>query len=186
MILNLAVQPREIGNKSARKNLRKGGLIPAVIYSEGQPGIPISVPTNEFFKLYKKRINEVSVFNLLLDGKDHHVIVKARQIHPVTREYVHVDFFELKKDKEISLSIPIKFIGVPACLKTGGVLETSLHSLHVTCLPRHIPDNIPLNIEDMKIGDTIYVRDVVVKNLVIQGTAETPIISVNEEKKDTE
>jgi large subunit ribosomal protein L25 len=92
MILNLAVQARSLGKKSELKNLRKSGLIPAVIYSEGQPGMNISVPTNEFNKLYRKSIGEVAVFNLTLNGNEMHAIVKDRQIHPVSRDFVHVDF----------------------------------------------------------------------------------------------
>ena len=186
MILNLAVQAREIGNKSARKNLRKSGQIPAVIYSEGQPGICISVPTNEFFKLYKKSINEVAVFNLSLDGKEHHAIIKARQIHPVTREFVHVDFLELRKDKELSLSIPISFVGQPVSLRTGGVLETSVHKLNVSCLPGNIPNDIPLNIENLKIGETIYVKDISVKNVVVKDAGDVAVVSVTTVKKDDE
>ena len=186
MILNIAVQSREIGNKSARKNLRKSGQIPAIIYSEGQPGIPISVPTNEFFKLYKKSIGQVAVFKLELNGNEHHAIVKARQIHPVSRDYVHIDFFELEKDKELTLPVPINFIGNPAALKAGGVLETSLQKLNVTCIPKHIPNDIPLNIDELKIGDTIYVKDIKVKNVTIKEAGDEPIISVIVAKKDDE
>ena len=184
MILKLAVQTREIGNKSARKNLRKSGQIPAIIYSEGQPGIPISVPTNEFFKLYKKSIGEVAVFNLMFDGKEHHAIVKARQIHPVTRDFVHIDFFELQKDKEMALSIPITFVGTPVSLKTGGVLEKSILRLNISCIPKNIPEEITLNIAEMNIGDTIYVKDIKVKNVVLTDSKNEPIVSVNAVVKD--
>ena len=179
MILNLAVQSREMGKKSTRKNLRKGGWTPAVIHSEGQPGITISVPTNEFYKLYKKSIGGVAVFNLELDGKEIHAIVKARQIHPVTRDFVHVDFLELHKGKELSLSVPFKFIGTPASLKDGGILETSMRELHVSCLPQHVPEDIPLNIENLKIGETIYVKDIKVENLSIKDAGNIAVISVH-------
>ena len=188
MILNLAVQTRELGNKSSRKDLRKGGQIPAVIYSEGQPGIHISVPTNEFYKLYKKSIGEVAVFNLELDGKEIHAIVKARQIHPVTREFIHVDFLELHKGKELSLAVPFKFIGTPASLKDGGIMEISMRELKVSCMPQFVPEDIPLDIETLKIGETIYVKDIQVENLTIKDAGNLPIISVHAQRaaKSTE
>ena len=179
MILNLAVQSREIGNKSARKNLRKGGAIPAVIYSEGQPGINISVPANEFSKLYKKSIGEVAVFNLNLNGTEIHTIVKARQIHPVSRDFIHVDFLELHKDKELNLSVPFKFIGTPASLKEGGVMEITVRELKVSCLPRHIPEDIPIHIENIKIGDAIYIKDLELENIRIHDAGNIPIVSVH-------
>ena len=182
MILNLAVQSRELGKKSERKNLRKSGNIPAIIYSEGQPGINISVPANEFYKLYRKSIGEVAVFNLIMDGKEMHAIVKARQIHPVTREFLHVDFLELHKGKELSLSVPFKFIGTPASLKEGGIMEITMRELKVSCLPRHIPEDIPLNIENIKIGETIYVKDINVENINIKDAGNIPVISVHAPK----
>ena len=184
MILNLAVQSRTIGKKSERKALRKGGNIPAVIYSEGQPGTPVSVPTNEFLKLYKKSIGRVAVFNLTLDGQEIRTIVKSRQIHPVSRDYIHVDFLELHKGKEISLSVPFKFTGTPTSLKEGGTLEITMRELKVSCLPRHIPEDIPLNVENIKIGETIYVKDLKVENLNIKEPGNIPIVSVQAQKID--
>lgn len=179
MILNLAVQSRELGKKSERKNLRKGGFIPAVIYSEGQPGVHISVPTNEFAKLYRKSIGEVAVFSLKLGGEEFSAIVKARQIHPVTREFLHVDFLELHKGKELNLSVPLKFIGSPASIKEGGVLEITMREVEVSCLPRHIPEDIPLNIENLALGQTIYVKDLNVENAVIKTAGNIPVASVH-------
>ncbi len=179
MKLSLAVQSRELGKKSERKNLRKGGFIPAVIYSEGQPGINISVPTNEFLKLYRKSIGEVAVFNLTLDGNELQAIVKSRQIHPVSREFLHVDFLELHKGKELSLSVPIKFIGTPASIKEGGILEITVREVAVSCLPRHIPEDIPLNIEDLKLGETIYIKDLKVENLNIKDAGNIAVVSVH-------
>jgi len=186
MILNLAVQSRTIGKKSERKSLRRSGVIPAVIYSEGQPGKPISVPTNEFYKLYKKSIGEVAVFNLTLDGTEIRAIVKARQVHPVSRAYIHVDFLELHKGKEISLSVPFRFIGTPHSLKEGGTLDVVMRDIKVSCLPRHIPDDIPINIENIKIGETIYVKDLNVENLNIKESASLPIVSVHLTKTEAE
>jgi large subunit ribosomal protein L25 len=185
MILNLAVQPRVIGKKSQRKSLRKDGKIPAIIYSEGQPGILISVPTNEFQKLYKKSIGEVAVFNLTLDGNEISAIVKARQIHPVTRDFIHVDFYELHQGKELNLSIPFKFIGTPVALKEGGNLEISMRELKVSCLPKNIPEDIPLNIENVKLGETIYVKDISLENIVIKDVASLPIVSVIAPKSES-
>jgi large subunit ribosomal protein L25 len=186
MILNLAVRSRDIGKKSERKAQRKSGLVPAIVYSEGQPGIPISVPTNEFYKLYKKSIGGVAVFNLDLDGKAIPAIVKARQIHPVSRDLIHVDFLALQAGKEIALSVPFKFIGTPASLKEGGILEVALRELKVSCLPLHIPDDIQLNIENLKIGETVYVKDLELENMIIKDQPSQAIISVSAPKAEKE
>jgi len=184
MILNLAVQSRDITKKSERKAQRKSGKLPAIIYSEGQPGIPISVPTNEFYKLYKKSIGGTAVFNLDLNGNQIPAVVKARQIHPVSRDLIHVDFLALHKDKELTLSVPFKFIGTPTSLKEGGILETALRELKVSCLPMYIPDDIQLNITNLKVGETIYVKDLKLENITIKDQPSQAIIAVQSPKAE--
>ena len=179
MILNLAVQTRDLGKKSELKKLRKSGLITAVIYSEGQPGIIISVPENEFLKLYKKSIGKIAVFNLKLAEHEFQTVVKARQIHPVSRDFIHVDFLELHKDKEINLSVPFKFIGTPASLKEGGIMDITLRELKVSCLPRFIPDDIPVHVEQIQIGEAIHIKDLELPNLTVRETGNIPIVSVH-------
>jgi large subunit ribosomal protein L25 len=184
MILNLAVQSRDLGKKSERKTMRKSGRVPAIIYSEGQPGIPISVPTNEFYKLYKKSIGGVAIFNLNLNGIETPSVVKARQIHPVSRDLIHVDFLALHPDKELTLSVPFKFIGTPASLKDGGTMEVALRELKVSCLPKHIPDDIPLNIEALTLGETIYVKDLKLDNLSVKDLPSQAVVIVAAPKAD--
>jgi large subunit ribosomal protein L25 len=194
MILNLAVQSRDLAKKSERKTMRKSGKVPAIIYSDGQPGIPISVPTNEFYKLYKKSIGGVAIFNLDVNGVETPAVVKERQIHPVTRDLIHVDFLALHPDKELTLSVPFKFIGTPTSLKEGGSLEIALRELKVSCLPKHIPDDIPLNIEGLKIGETVYVKDLKLDNVIVKDLSSQAVIlvstpkaeKVEEETEDTE
>jgi len=179
MILNLAVQTRDLGKKSELKNLRNRGNIPAIIYSEGQPGITISVPANEFLKLYKQSIGKIALFNLKLGEHEYQTVVKARQLHPVSRAFVHVDFLELHKDKEINLSVPFKFFGTPASLKEGGTLEVTMRDLKVSCLPKFIPDDIPLSVEHIQIGETIYVKDLQLPNIIVKEPGNIPIVSVH-------
>jgi large subunit ribosomal protein L25 len=129
-------------------------------------------------------MGEVAVFNLTLDGNEIKTIVKDRQIHPVTRAYIHVDFMELHRDKEITVSVPFKFIGTPASLKEGGVLEIGMRELKVSCLPKHIPDDIPIEIEQIKIGETLYIKDLKLENISIKDVANLPILSVSAKKSE--
>ena len=184
MKLNLAVQARTLGKKSEKKTLRKSGNIPAIIYSDGQPGITISVQSNEFTKLYKKSLATVTVFGLNLDGKEILAIVKARQIHPVSRDFIHVDFMELHKEKEINLSVPIKIVGSPHALKEGGVMDVLLRELKISCFPQYIPEDIPINVEELKIGETFYVKDLKLKNMTIKDSPSQAIVSVSLPKSE--
>lgn len=179
MILNLVGDKRENGKKSDLKNMRKSGFIPAIVYAEGQAGVMITVPANEFKKAYKKSIGEVAIFNINVNGTEYRSIVKEKQVHPVSREIVHIDFLELHKEKEITLKVPIKFIGTPKSLKEGGVLDVMHRSLELHCLPHNIPEDIEINIEELKIGETLHCKDIKVANAKITEALDTPIVSVH-------
>ncbi len=179
MILNLIGEKRVSGKKSDKKNMRKTGSIPAIVYAEGQAGMMISVPANDFKKAYKKSIGEVAIFNLNINGDEFRAIVKEKQIHPVSRDIVHIDFMELHKEKEITIKVPIKFIGTPKSLKEGGVLDVMRRQIEIHCLPHNIPEDIELNIEEVKIGETIHCKDIKVVNAKITEVLDTPILTVH-------
>lgn len=189
MILNLTAEKRTLGKKSDNSNLRKTGFIPAVVYAEGKEGTNITVPANEFKKMYKKSIGEIAIFNIDLEGKELHTVVKAKQIHPLSREVIHIDFMELHPGKEISIDIPIKFSGTPTAVKDGGILEITKRKLHAHCLPKFIPEDYPLDLSQLKMGETIYCKDIKIANVKINEPADLAVASVhaprtNEKKEE--
>jgi large subunit ribosomal protein L25 len=179
MILNLTAEMRKTVRKSDNGNLRRSGLIPAVMYAEGKAGLNINVPANEFKKLYKKSIGEIAVFNITVDGKEYHTVVKERQINPLSREIIHVDFYELHPDKEVNINVPLKFVGTPAAVKDGGILEIVKRSVSAHCLPKFIPEDFEISLVNMKMGETIYCKDVKIENVKIAEHADTAIVSVH-------
>ncbi|HPY97007.1 MAG TPA: 50S ribosomal protein L25 [Candidatus Cloacimonadota bacterium] len=179
MILNLDVEKRTLGKKSDLNKLRRDGFIPAVVYSSGEKGTPITVPTIEFNKLYKKSIGEIAIF-YLKDGNDEvRAIIKEKQIHPVTRKITHIDFLELHPGKEISLDIPINFIGTPAAVKEGAVVDIARRTLNAACLPKYIPEDISLDITNMEVGETIYCKDITLENIRFNENEDLAIVTVS-------
>lgn len=190
MILNLTAEMRKIAKKSDTSNSRKSGLVPAVMYAEGKEGLNILIPANEFKKLYKKTIGEVAVFNINIEGKEYHTVVKEKQIHPVSREIIHVDFYELHPDKELTINVPFKFVGTPVSVKDGGILEIGKRYFTAHCLPKFIPDDFEINLANLKMGETIYCKDVKIPNVKVTDHADSAIASVHaprtkEEKTET-
>ncbi|HNW99847.1 MAG TPA: 50S ribosomal protein L25 [Candidatus Cloacimonadota bacterium] len=179
MIFRLEATKRTVGKKSLNTELRKSGLIPAVIYGQGETGIPISLNKMEFMKEYKKSIGEIAFFNINIEGKEYNTIMKERQIHPVRRDVIHVDFLELHKDTPINVNVPLKFIGQPEDLKNGGILEIGMRHLSLTCLPAEIPEDFQVDISNLRIGQSIHVKDIDIKNLHIHDAADLTIASIH-------
>jgi large subunit ribosomal protein L25 len=88
-------------------------------------------------------------------------LVQEVQHSPVGGEIVHVDFHAISMDEAIQAEVPLEPSGTPIGVKTfGGLLEQSLRSLAIECLPRDLPDRISVDVSQLNIGDSIHVRDI--------------------------
>ena len=179
MNLNLNAEVRVQGTKAEMNTARKEGRIPAVIYGQGKPGKSIFIAENEFTKQFRKSFGQVAFFNINVDGKEVKTIIKEKQIHPVSRKVLHVDFMELHEGSEISLDIPIIVSGTPVGVKAGGVVEFGIRKLHVYSLPQNIKDDIKVDMSGLKIGDSIHVGDLELDEMRTRTADNVMIVSVH-------
>src|SRR5690606_5385919 len=77
--------------------------------------------------------------------------------HPVTDRILHIDFYQLFENKEITMEIPILYVGSSRGVKSGGVLRKNLRSLKVKALPANLPDFIEADITPLKVGNKLYI-----------------------------
>ncbi|RLC55064.1 MAG: 50S ribosomal protein L25 [Candidatus Cloacimonadota bacterium] len=159
MNIKINAEKRDLGKRSDLTELRKEGFIPGIIYGAGQEGIKIAFNARDYTREYKKSIGAVAFFDITVDGKTYKTFIKEKQIHPLTREVVHIDFLELHKGKSITIDVPINFIGEALGTKEGGVFEIIHRAIQVTCLPKDIPEEISFDISSMNIGDSIHFKD---------------------------
>jgi len=159
MNIKINAEKRDLGKRSDLTELRKEGFIPGIIYGAGIEGIKIAFNARDYTREYKKSIGAVAFFDITVDGNTYKTFIKEKQIHPLTREIVHIDFLELHKGKPITIDVPINFTGEALGTKEGGVFEIIHRVIQVTCLPKDIPDEIKFDISEMNIGDSIHLRD---------------------------
>ncbi len=186
MNVKIEAVEREKGKKSEIKSLRKKGFIPGIIYGEGKEGLKISLEKIPFLKQYKKALGEIAFFDITLNGKVYKTIIKERQVHPVSREFVHLDFLEIHKGKVITVYVPIKTKGQSLGEQAGGLLEILTRKLEVSCLPKDIPEHIEIDISEMNIGDTIHLTDIELVDMQTELSGDTPLIAVRAPKKEEE
>jgi len=159
MIFTLKAEIRNTVKKSELTTLRASGIIPAIIYGTGVEATKLSINSNEFHKCYKKSFTELAFYELDCDGKKHHTILKAKQIHPVTRNFLHLDFMVVDKDSTMELDIPLKMVGEPIGLKEGGFMDVIQRTVKVICKASEIPEGLELDVSAMKVGDSKHIRD---------------------------
>ena len=179
MNLKLEATKREPGKKSDSRELRRQGRIPAIIYGEGKPGLPISLDAAEFNKTYRKSIGQMAFFNVSVGGEVYRTIVKEKQIHPLHRDLLHIDFQELHAGKEISLEIPLSFEGEAPGTRSGGLLDISMRTLLCQSLPKNIKDDIVVDISKLEVGETIHVGDLDLGEMNTKAAPELAVVSVH-------
>lgn len=180
MTASLSVASRTERGKGAARRLRRDGRVPAVMYGPGDETLQLSVDALELEKL----LASISVENTLLQvqvdgGSANRVLIREVQWHPHRPIVLHVDFYQVHKGARIKLDVPVALAGVPIGVReNSGVLQQSLHELHVECLPRHIPASIDIDVSGLQIGDSVYVRDIELPDVVIHNDGDLAICSV--------
>ncbi len=155
--LTIKGSKRESVGKSATKALRNAGRVPCVLYGGDEP-LHFSADEREFKKLVYTPETHTVVIELE-DGSKHEAIMQDIQFHPVTDRILHVDFFRLFPDKEVSVSVPVKTEGVAPGIIKGGTLSMIVKKLKVRAIPANLPDAVVVDISKLDIGDKVYVSE---------------------------
>ena len=145
---------RKVLGKKSTKELRKQEMVPCVLYGEGEP-VHFSAKELDFSKLvYTPNAHTVKI---VLEKKELDAILQDIQFHPLSDKILHVDFYQLSENKEVSMEIPVKIEGsAPGVLISGGVLILNQRKLKVKALPKNLPDYITADISKLELGDKLY------------------------------
>ncbi len=145
---------RESVGKVATKALRNAGAVPCVLYG-GDQTVHFSADEKSFKNLvYTPNAHTVAIE---LGSKTYNAILQDIQVHPVTDKILHIDFFQLFDDKEITMEVPVQITGVSPGVLLGGVLRLNTRKLKVRTLPKNLPDFVEANISELQMGNKIYV-----------------------------
>ena len=161
--------------KTATRQLRSEDKVPGVIYG-GAKEINFSAPTSAFKGIVYTP--DFMLADINVDGAGYKCVLKDMQFDKVTDRLIHVDFLELVGDKKVTVSIPIKFTGVPAGVKEGGKLAVKMKELKVKTIPEHLLEHIEVDLTDLKLNENIRVEDVKADNMEILNSPRIPIASV--------
>ena len=144
-------------NKIANRALRNQGKVPCVLYG-GEKQVYFSATENDLNKLVNTP--DVYLLNIDIDGESFQAILQDIQFHPLTDRIVHIDFLQVFDDKEVTVNIPVNFIGTPIGVRNGGNLLVRKRAIRTRAIPANLPDAIDINIEELKIGKFLYIGDI--------------------------
>lgn len=155
----LKASPRDRVGKGAARALRREGLIPAVIYGDKQPALPIAIAIKETTLLLHKGGFTTHLGTIEVDGKAHRVIAKDYQLDPVRDNLLHVDFLRVSAGATLTVEIPVHFINEETSpgLKRGGVINIVRHTVEMTVPVDSIPESLVIDLAKMDIGDSAHI-----------------------------
>ncbi|MEX1998688.1 MAG: 50S ribosomal protein L25 [Gemmatimonadales bacterium] len=178
--VQLAAERRTPGGKGAARQTRIAGRIPAVIYGHGRTPESLSLSRAEFDRVVAAGAHETTIFDLAIDGIQTNALVREVQRHPYKKEIMHVDFLEIHAGEALTLSVPIRLIGIPDGVRNmGGTLDQVLREIEIRILPKDIPDHIEVDVTALKVHESVHVRDIVVPNAEILQDADATICTVS-------
>ena len=155
---------RDTSGKGVARKLRAEGKLPAVLYGLKEEPVSLSIDEQEFRRVLRTH-GETAIVDLDIEGgedKSFKAIIKEVQAHPSTGKILHVDFQQIRSGEKLKIEVPLVLTGDAVGVKEmGGVLEHGSRSLNVRCFPRHIPENIEIDIEALGIHDAIRLKDIV-------------------------
>ncbi len=186
MTITLTVQNRTERGKQVRK-LRESGRIPAVVYGPKEESLAISVEARDFEKAFKEA-GESSVLVLSGLADDKEVLIHDVSFDSMKGGVSHVDFYAIKKGQDVTVNVPLVFIGEAPAIKLGGSLTKALHEIEVTGKPSKLPHEIEVDISSLEtFEDHIRVKDLnIPSGITVENDPEETVAVVSEVKEEPE
>jgi len=186
-IITVALRPTT--GKASSKAVRNAGMIPAVIYGLNEAPVAIAISPKIVARILASETGMNSLIHLQREGTEikRHVIIKDVQRHAVTRRLSHIDFMRVDPDHKVRVKVPIVLKGTPIGVKEGGLLDFTHREIEVECLPSFIPAHVDVNIDHLKVGDSLRLDQLNLdSHLVVHGDAHNVICCVVGKKAEEE
>jgi large subunit ribosomal protein L25 len=155
----LTIQRRQATGKQVAKQLRRQGVVPAILYG-GARTEPVTVDPKAVLRMIAGHAGTTQLLTLKMEGEggSRLAIIRAMQFDPVTERLLHVDLQEVSADKPITVRVAVHPVGEAVGVRnTKGILNLVLHEVTVSCLPTVIPERIDADVSGLAIGDVLTI-----------------------------
>lgn len=156
---------REEKGKGASRRLRTENKVPGILYGPNVKPIMLVLNRGDIERIMRSAEKEsVILFDMELHSntkkETKKVMFKEIQVDPIKDMPLHVDFYEIAADKEITVEVPVKLINTPIGVTKGGILEHITRELSVSCLPGKLVDVLEVDVSKLDVGDSIHIKDI--------------------------
>tara|TARA_B100000963_G_scaffold120851_1_gene105409 strand:- start:1008 stop:1700 length:693 start_codon:yes stop_codon:yes gene_type:complete len=189
--VNLNATNRDTEGKSANRQLRRSGSVPAVIYGGEKDPIRISILEKDIAKAAEMPGFATQILNINISGEEQNVILKELQRHPATQRVLHADLQRVDPDTKISISVPVRFLNEDNCVGVkmrGGAISRLINDIDITCLASNLPEYLEVDVAELDVGDSIFLsalnlpEGVEIPALALGEDRDQAVVSITEAK----
>ena len=155
----LSARNRQTAGSAESRRMRRSGRIPAVLYGRTGKAVSLDLDALELSRSVKS-ISESTIVKVEVEGKTYDAFVKDTQRNILDGNILHVDFYEVESGVVLRARVSLHLKGNPIGVREGGNLENPLHEIEVECLPKDLPERIEIDISNLKVNQSLHVRDI--------------------------
>jgi len=159
----LNIEVRTQTGKGGANKVRVAGKVPGILYGGTAEPTPVTFDSSELLKALDPEKKRNTIFDLTLAGagksEQVNAIIRDAQIHPLSRQIVHVDFLRIRPDEDIEVTVPLLLVGKAIGVINGGNLHQSAHVVRISAKPAAIPAKLEIDVSELDIGDALHASD---------------------------
>jgi large subunit ribosomal protein L25 len=187
----LQAEARNAQGRAGNRELRRQGKVPAVLYGGGAEPAAIQLDHNALLRQMSQEAFYTSILTVNIGGQSQSVVVKDVQRHPARPVVLHLDFQRILEDQEITLNVPLHFVGEAAAKgvkEQGGVIEHLATDVEVSCLPRNLPAYIEVDVSHLELNQMLHLSDLKlpegVSLVALEHHQDNPVVTVAQPRRE--
>ena len=175
-----------LGKAASRRLRRREDKTPGILYGGGGEPVPLAIAQRDLAKAMQEEAFFSQILALQVGEKTQACVLREVQRHPATDQVQHVDFLRIREDLPVQMRVPLHFVGEAQCVgvKLGGRLAHNLIEVEVSCLPKHLPEFIEVDVAELQVGQSLHLSDLALPEgvslvaLALGADHDTPVIGV--------
>ncbi len=184
----LAAESRSDTGKGASRRLRRSGKIPAILYGAGEASLSLMLNHDAVMHNLENEAFYSHILNIKVDGKVVKAVLKDIQRHSHKPSVLHVDLQRISAKEKLRMHVPLHFIGEDVAVgvkKSGGVISHLMMDVEISCLPKHLPEYIEMDVSNLDVNESLHLSDIQLPDgveivaLLHDSEHDLPIISIH-------
>lgn len=159
----IKVERRDNDGRGASRRLRNTGKVPAIVYGGELAPVSIQIVHNDVWLASQHEWFYSAILDLSLNGDVQKVLLRDLQRHPFKQQILHLDFQRVDENKAIRVRVPLHFLNQeksPAGKKAGVLISHALNEVEISCLPKHLPEYIEVDLASLDVGDIVHLSEI--------------------------